>query len=1402
MAMSRAGRRRLILALVVCAGGAAVVGGYAFRQSQLRGNMERWLAEGTAAHDRGDYETALANLNEYISRDKENVEALLDFADARRRVPAEAGMHLSQARGITQTALAIVPDSVRGRRMLMQIYTDMGVVTETREAAESLLELVPNDIDAHRTRVDVLAGLGRDEETIAAAEQMAMAAPDDLTLQLDVFGILIVTDEGRERTARFVDSCRDRFAGSLGLALMDIAMLHAEIREMPPSAPERSAAMEKYTESVVSAAGLPAGSPKEARVYMNALLDLAARDGTYSELAEETLARYLQDSELADDMAAFEAERAWSRGDPGEAAQLLLSTFASVDEANDRLLGWLALCGVPESVTALDELERRSTPEAATWAALAQAQRRLAEEDHTGVVEALSGAGELDDDGVHLALYFRGGAELVAGETARAAGSWSRLLASAPSWTIATLELADAYFVLGRLADARTALMADRRAMTLNPELWARIEIAIDETGIDRTFEASRDSYVLTSDIVLRAGDDPVWVSLHALAALACDHHDEARSIVDSLLQMDVARSGHTAADLANRLETVDPGRARALRRALASATTDPATAFSLALAEYNAGNVDEGRALLVGGFASAPEGDTANWEVLLALYADVTGEPDAAETMYELSEKYADNLAVQRQVLDSVAVWRTPERLVPVIERLRTLTGEGGHQWRLYSLKRELAAMDTESEGAVEQAAQVQIRIADIIREDPSNVNALLIASDAAEISGDMQRAADFLLRAAEAEPRNTLLRMQLPDKLAAAGQVSAAIRSAEALPALTLRDPIRIRQRAELLQRFGRPDLARPDWERLAAAGDGAAAVRFAGTLAIAGQRERADAIVEDVLADTESGDIERLTAAEYFAGTGRIDRGLTLLRALPPEGVAGNRGTIIGRYLVDNVENLDGARRLESIAREEDDPEIWAAAAQAYLRLGLLDDARRLTDEGLAAHEESASLRAIRTTFDAVDAGERTATLALFRSNIMLIQSPDAVAIAGYIGDRLNGKINDAELVSALRQLSESEPGSLRTWRALTLALITAGRVDDAVTTLRDSMDALPSSIAAARFAARRFRQMGMPEDTLFAARQWSQRAGGAEMEADLLVALTLAELDRDREALAAISPWRDRIIAERERQPGEAFLLAGILAENGDSQGAMEVFEPVTTSSEGGLLRGLRLTRYFRNTTQAQAWLGRLEPLVVEAGNAQAAGMFCAEWWELARRSGETAFIESALGAMERMVTTPAGDQTEIRFMMAICQEQLGRDAEAIGLYREVLAAQPDLVSAKNNLAYRLLQSGGDAAEALQLAEEAVSTARADGTPPLQLQSLLDTHAQALMALERPADAAQVYMEALAADGAWAVGLVGLAEAQLAAGNPQAAKARLEALNLSTLPEGLSARAAAVAAALDE
>ena len=146
-----------------------------------------------AAYDGGDLEAALERLSYYVQQKKDEIEvvdALLKFADARRRVPLPAGRHLIEATGLYQHARRLLTDhpgvAQRERRLietdrrLLALYGAQGMGAELVDTAARLLERAPGDREA----LAALAQVRCEQREFAGAgtciDRLIALEPEDL----------------------------------------------------------------------------------------------------------------------------------------------------------------------------------------------------------------------------------------------------------------------------------------------------------------------------------------------------------------------------------------------------------------------------------------------------------------------------------------------------------------------------------------------------------------------------------------------------------------------------------------------------------------------------------------------------------------------------------------------------------------------------------------------------------------------------------------------------------------------------------------------------------------------------------------------------------------------------------------------------------------------------------------------------------------------------------------------------------------------------------------------------------------------------------------------------------------------------------------------------------------------
>ncbi|MBK7405901.1 MAG: tetratricopeptide repeat protein [Phycisphaerales bacterium] len=1395
MPMTRAGKKRLLLGVALVAVAGLAAGVYTARQAQIRHDMDRWLNDGIAAYERGDYPGAIENLNAFVSRDKSNVEALTDFADARRRIPMDNDEHIKQAISIAQTALQLKPDSASVQRMLMDLYASLGQWPEARYAADSLLKLDPGNIQAYRIQIQAFDAVGDKTQIIAAAQEMAKAAPGDLDVQREAFNAMARAEAQPAVLSTFVDSSAARFPKSLGVQLMRTGLVLREIDELNPASPKVAERYQKIRDLLTAGASMEPGSVDEARTL---ILTLDSLGPELRALADQTVDRLIRDPKTAAALSAFAASRKWADGDFEGAGAIVLNTCPSIPDAEDDALGWLALSTLPQAKDAADELKKRQSAAAREWLALASAQKQLDAGDALHAAESLAAAAPTDAEADHADRYLTGVARAALGETAQAAQIWHDLLQIAPNWSAAQDKLVSAYISLGRLEDAAKALFEGSSMGSGTHALEVATMLAERAVSVPGVPPASQ-----IADAALGVREDDPTVQIWAARAYLADGQaDKALALVDALLEHGLGADASPALVLASRLDSIDPARGQALRSSIRADASTPINLYQLALLMQRDGHADEARTMMADGLASAPESEKSVWKLFQGLFLDDLGDPAAAPLLLQVSAERPDDLETQQLVLVADSVWKDPGPLDEVIARLRALTGDKATQWRVFRNRRELALLDADAPDMVERANGIVLDLSSVLQADPTNLQALRVSAEASARAGNTARAADTMLKAAAVAPDDLQTALALVRALKLDGRLPEARRNARDLVKLDAPNGELRKQRAEALERFGFPELAAADWKALAGDNNPGATVRLAKSLLEAGQTEQADALVQQVEAATQLPDGLLRDIAAYHALRGHIDQGMQALSKLPESGPQGDRDTIMAEYLAVTSDTAADARALEQQFEASRHGGVWAAIAQAYLRAGELDEARRVTEAGLKLDPASPELATLNTLFKANDAGDPMAFLAMIRSTLRFQASPEVEAAGAVVDQRLAGQIDDETLIKRLQQINAAAPTALGPWQVLAATYFATSRPEDMRTTLLRAMEARSFDPEIARMAMRLFARAGMEDEALLAARNWRERSPNPNFSADQSVAALLVRRGQGAEALNILGPWRERILADRDKYPDDAWILADAMLLSGDTRGAQSVIGPFASTPGHPVAAYIDSSTRITDPDARRDWLARAEQGALAEPGAERLSQLAGAWYALTRITHDPKDAAQSVRFVEAALERPDADQVGLRITQAGAYESANDWARANSLYAALVEQLPDNPDIHNNYATTLLLSKADPNEALAEARKARALATTAGIPADRVRSYIDTEAQALLATGQPAEAVKLYQSILKADPGWNYALVGLSEALLANQQPDQAKATLAQLGAAPLSDDLAPRAQAVRTALGE
>lgn len=1412
MGMTARGKKRLTLLIgvfVIAAAGIAVA---VVVRGQVRAHlMEEALAEGRAAYEAGDYETAMRRIGFYVGRADDNpetmdAEALYLLADARRREPMARGQHLVQAAGLARRAADLMPGDPRPLRMLLELYPALGFGNETLDAADRLLEIEPGDLDAMLLRTEMLAAVGRRAEATESARETLERHPGSNAARSQMVRLMLLDGAEIDEVVAFVEEQARTRPQDLGAQLL-LADWQSRVGLASEAA---STLLEARELSIETARHL------ESFVLLLDRIRIGQADDDRSsvEVADALLAEHMDDDALGPAAARIKADRQWRRGDEAGAMAALRPLVADPGEAADETLGLATLMAMEmeelDLISTLREhLDARVSDEARHWSALAAGRLALMEGDLPEAIARLDEAAQLGDaPRLELIAFWRGRALELQGERASALGEYREAVRRSPTWQLARAELITELLGRGRVEEAlREAELFTGFAPNASPSgelglAFSRLfASAVEAGGVGQiTVESAITNLGENARRAPASGD---LAALYARALAAAGRTAEAEAEIDRIVEGRLRISPDLLRELYNIARQRDLAGAGELS-ALAGEmfAGNPDVLLLRAMEAARAGRVDEGRAMFRDAIASAgEEASRLSLRRAFARFLVLVDDPEGLDLLHELADEHTDNARVQMDLLEVDAAWTDERMITDAINRLGAVTDEGTG-YRIYDARRLLTFLPAEGQDRERALAEAFERLGPLLRSEPPVTPALLLGAEAELLEGDASEAIELLERAVEYEPWRSGVYPRLIEMLQASGRsVDAERRLRDYTQRDDLTDAAR-RRRVELLMTQGLWSLAVDDAEALA---DGGAQELhlLARARAGAGDIDGAAEAYATLLASGEADAQAVAAAADLFARRDGFEEGLAALDALPSSLTEEQRALQIAAFHERHGRTTEAERRYAEAVETYGGASSWAEFARMRVRRGDLSEATTVIEEGLAAHPDDSQLRALHQLVNGVEGVDlRPDELAAIAGSLVDERTREAferlvAAEAALQSDRQAG-------LGALRDLVSASPTFLPARRLLVVMLLRGPDPDDRTATEREEerneavllaragMTAMPANARAAQLAYEALNLVGRREQALAAAREWRSRTPVDAFLPDLAIADLLLRGGAAEEALAVLTPWRDRLEEEAtEQRPLGLNLLGRALAATGRADEAHALLWD--RAQESVVWRGVYLTvaGAVSEASDADAWIERLDALLTTPVERISLANVA---FTAASRAPSPERFERVL-ALAAPLADDASYGLAAMMLAGVSAEQLGDLDAAMGWYRRAIEAGHEEPVAYNNLAYLQYSEGGSVEEAAELAQRAVELGESQGRSAVERATFHDTLAEILASMDRTADAETHYRRAVELAPAEARYRVGLAEALVNQGRVQPAQAemiRAESLLQGRIDEALERR----------
>lgn len=1350
MRLTRRGKRRLVLLLAILLFGSAGV--YVFK-ALGHAQQQRLLTEarvnGLAAYERGDYQATLDELKYCVQYQRDDVDVLLPFADARSRLPLANNKHLHEAVSYYTYALELLqqkPDQL-GRdelrratlESLLALREALGQRFELLQIAEQLLALDADHIGALRAKAGTLVADRSFDEAAPVVHRLIDLQPDELLWRQWLLHMMRMKGKSEDQRLAQCDAwIAEHDEQDQAQFRLLKAQLLADLGRVDEAADEAARAADGGVNTLPTLQQLVGlldalGSQDAA----SRVIEQAKREFPGEPWVRQAAVQRLFKNGRTDDAMAELAE-----AEPLDAILLRIKALLLMEQQRTE-----------EAVTVLQTLSTAQERETWTdadraWAEALLASLRWTTSDRQQILDAYRRAAQLNPHDAVLPLLI-GSAHTALGEHALALQFYAEAYELDRNWVRAGITYTRALLAAGRFEEALVVARdvgAKAPPWRIEPYLlYAESYLALRRIGrspsvTDRRTGQRLEIIAMLGKLAEQLPDHPQTTSLLAEAYVL---HDQAASAV-ALMNQHVQVDGPNPSVLLALAEVSKRyGLDMELTLLRRARSVDPRN-LTIVVGEAEAlaadGNVDAGLALLeraLEAFGPTRANDQATRRAYVRFLV-TTKRPNAMRELELLADQFADSPSVQTFVLAQPIAWNNLPLIDKAITNLQASLGVKSHQVSLARAAR-LLREDAPDE---KHLAEAVVLITAVLEQSPQSLAALSLLAEAYTRTrdGSTQQAIEYLQQAVDLYPAQAALYPRLIALLQQRGDFDAAAGYLRRLSELAALDVGLKRVELRLLQSQG--DLETALVRAVALAGQSA---RETDQLALAamyqrtGRDNQAQAIYQSLLSRADRSELVVAETADFYARSGRFDEAVALLGSLDSADVSADGATMIGKLYQRQGQTQQAEAWLRrAVGQRPNHAEAWHALARLYLSNDDIAQAYDAARAGLRVAPKHTGLQATVSiaAMRRADGGVNSAVQLL---NELGPSGDDLASTLGLLAqiEIIDGRpAPSAKNLGDARRLVDEHPRFLPAWLLAITLYVEAGQVSDAADLARRANSRFPTHPEPAVWATQLLMAADRWDEALSEAEEWRRRSLVDPFLADVAAARALMELARYDAAIQRLEPYAQRLVSQGSDHPNRLALWVRALMMDRFFDRAVSIVEPLF-DNEAWRRQWLVLARAVDVRTASKA-LNVIEPAMQD--HAQDLLRLAAAFNHLAARSDQAAHLDRA---EELALLAGADPEHFINALLIRGRIAEGRSdwAAAEQLYRQVLSDQPNNTAALNNLAFVIVQSPDRSSEAMQYIERAMALQR-------NHPDILDTYATVLHRLGRFDEAHVALTRALA------------------------------------------------------
>ncbi len=1021
---------------------------------------------------------------------------------------------------------------------------------------------------------------------------------------------------------------------------------------------------------------------------------------------------------------------------------------------------------------------------ASAWAALLKGRFSNPPLDAKESIKLYQNALPHDPDNA-IIRYFLGLSYDELGESELALQAWRQASILSPAWVDPHVMMARTLVDGGRISEA--AIEAQTAASRAPQSLDVRVTLAmVAYSKLEPNAPADEVTRLLTyvSQIQKEVPNEPQSLPVYAALLARCGQEADAASLIRAALKAQPPLPSQSLVKLAQISSGAHLNLESEISRHLdQSRPANPDAAFDRAVILATIGKPLDGLKFITAARDAAGK-DVPDWDLAVVKYREAIGDPGVGAAWSAIADANPKYLAVQRAVLAARSAWSDRSLIDRTIERLRSLTGEEGIEWKLARARWDLAssagaeASSTSGPSTSDPkdgASAAAAMMADVVarRSQPRGTAGHLV--QALEKLGDFRGAADRLRTAGSLAPGDLSISLSLARVLQSQGKTAEARDVLDRVAVSPSVSPAGHLQVARLLSREGQfdsaiislksdglPDGVNPERDLLLA--------RLYQAL---GKTDQAAKLFDALLQSPSLNQNIIRTVAWFYASHGDSAQAQQALRRLddlklPP----GAKELTLAAFDEDSNKPDDALRQYRAAVQlAPTDAAAWKALAGYQLRRTDFTGAAAAANQGLKNIPGNAELTAIAgiantlTTFKlSPELEQLISVLSVNPTDSANAQTLNAVAASAAANESAE------QLIDRLRAIASANPGALAPQMLLAQKYFSAGRLVQADEVATRAMQAMPTEAEPARVLAVISATAGNWDHALTAANEWRNRSLDQPMPADIAIADAKLHMNDAGGAIAQLSPYTDQAKTSPDQNPAVVRLYAQALAQSGQPSAAQAMLEPLSRDSSRWRCISLELAATTaKDIASATDWIDKVAVLAKPDSRDDQLALATA-WLNIGQRFNDIASLTKA-----KAIAEPLADHSPpavgVYLLLGSVDQSLNDLPGAEAAYRKALEMDPGQSMARNNLAYAILLHGGDLNEARQLAEKAV--ADVPGNSAYQ-----DTLARIYAKTGNLDAAAASFQNALHNDAGNIEALIGLGDTQSRAGHPDKAAVTLD------------------------